>query len=219
MNKKKIKAKRALRSVERTDLKVARKAAMPEETQVGKWTRRFAELGDQPPLVAISLGVIAAGMVGRHARLRRTGFRMLTAHSLSTIAKLAVKDRVDRTRPGALNEKAYRLRKGTSRDGRLRSMPSGHSAGIVAVAGAIAADYPRASVPGAVASAAVAGAQLPSRNHYLSDIIVGAGIGLVVNGLARWLVPPQDRIERRIAIANVTRQSISARWIAALRSQ
>ena len=47
---------------------------------------------------------------------------MLTAHSLSTIAKLAVKDRIDRTRPGALNEKAYRLEKGTSRDGRLRSI-------------------------------------------------------------------------------------------------
>lgn len=193
MSKKKTKAKHALRKVERTDLKVARKAAISKEKPVGQWMRRFAELGDQPPLVAISLGVIAAGLVGGHDRLRRTGFRMLTAHSLSTIAKLAVKDRVDRTRPGALDEKSYRLQKGTSRDGRLRSMPSGHSAGIVAVAGAIAADYPGTAVPGAAASAAVAAAQLPSRNHYMSDIIVGAGIGLAVNGLARWLIPPQER--------------------------
>ncbi len=190
MSKKKATAKQALRKVERTDRKVARKAAISKEEPVGDWMRRFAELGDQPPLVAISLGVIAAGLVGGHDRLRRTGLRMLTAHSLSTIAKLAVKDRVDRTRPGALGEKSYRLQKGASRDGRLRSMPSGHSAGIVAVAGAIAADYPRARVPGAAASAAVAAAQLPSRNHYLSDIIVGAGIGLAVNGLARWLIPP-----------------------------
>jgi membrane-associated phospholipid phosphatase len=157
--------------------------------------RRFAEIGDQPPLVAVSLGVIAAGLVGGHDRLRRTGLRMLTAHSLSTIAKLAGKGTIDRTRPGALNEKAYRLEKGDSRDGRLRSMPSGHSAGIVAISGAIAIDYPRTVMPLAIASAAVGAAQLPSRNHYLSDVVVGAGIGLVVAGLARLLIPPLDRSE------------------------
>ncbi len=153
--------------------------------------RKFAEIGDQPPLVAISLGVIAAGVVGGHDRLRRTGCRMLTAHSLSTIAKQAGKDSIDRTRPGALNEKAYRLEKGTSHDGRLRSMPSGHSAGIVAIAGAIAADYPQALIPAAASAVAVGAAQVPSRNHYLSDVIVGAGIGLAVTGLARLLIPSQ----------------------------
>jgi len=185
-------AKRALHKVERADLKVARKVSIAKSDPVGTWTRRFAEVGDQPPLVAISLGVIAAGLVGGHDKLRRTGFRMLTAHSLSTIAKLAGKDSIDRTRPGALNEKSYRLEKGTSRDGRLRSMPSGHSAGIVAVAGAVAADYPQALVPVAAASIAVGAAQLPSRNHYLSDVVVGAAIGLAVAGLARLLIPPQS---------------------------
>ena len=186
-------AKRALKEVERADLTVARKVSLSKRRPAGRWMRRFAEIGDQPPLVAISLGVIAAGLVGRHDRLRRTGFRMLTAHSVSTIAKLAGKGNVDRTRPGALNEKAYRLEKGDSRDGRLRSMPSGHSAGIVAIAGAITADYPRATVPMVAASAAVGAAQLPSRNHFLSDVVVGAGIGLVVAGLARLLIPPFDQ--------------------------
>ncbi len=195
MAKGKSPAKRALRKVESADLKVACTVSIAKSNPVGKWTRRFAEVGDQPPLVAISLGVIAAGLVGGHDRLRRTGFRMLTAHSLSTIFKLAGKDSINRTRPGALNEKAYRLEKGTSRDGRLRSMPSGHSAGIVAIAGAIGADYPRALIPAAAASVAVGAAQLPSRNHYLSDVVVGAGIGLVVAGLARWLIPPLGRTE------------------------
>ena len=191
MAKGKSPAKHALRKVESADLKVARTVSIAKSDPVGTWTRRFAEVGDQPPLVAISLGVIAAGLVGGHERLRRTGLRMLTAHSLSTIGKLAGKDRIDRTRPGALNQKAYRLEKGTSRDGRLRSMPSGHSAGIVAVAGAIAVDYPRALIPVAVASVLVGAAQLPSRNHYLSDVVVGAAIGLVVTGLARLLIPPR----------------------------
>jgi len=195
MAKDKSPAKSALRKVESADLKVARTVSIAKSDPVGKWTRRFAEIGDQPPLVAISLGVIAAGLVGGHDRLRRTGFRMLTAHSLSTIAKLAGKGSIDRTRPGALNEKAYRLEKGTSSDGRLRSMPSGHSAGIVAIAGAIAADYPRALIPAAAASVAVGAAQLPSRNHYLSDVVVGAAIGIAVAGFARLLIPPPGRVE------------------------
>ena len=195
MAKDKSPAKSALRKVESADLKVARTVSIAKSDPVGKWTRRFAEIGDQPPLVAISLGVIAAGLVGGHDRLRRTGFRMLTAQSLSTIAKLAGKGSIDRTRPGALNEKAYRLEKGTSSDGRLRSMPSGHSAGIVAIAGAIAADYPRALIPAAAASVAVGAAQLPSRNHYLSDVVVGAAIGIAVAGFARLLIPPPGRVE------------------------
>lgn len=186
--------KRKLHPVERADLKVARKVALDRNGFFGRWTARFAELGDQPPLIALSLGVTAAGAVRGDERLARSGLRMLVAHSLSTMAKLLVKDLVDRTRPGALKDKAYRLEEGDSRDGRLRSMPSGHSAGITAVAGAIAEDYPIIQIPAAVASATIAGAQPPSRNHYLSDVIVGAGIGLAVAALARRLVPPQDEL-------------------------
>ena len=196
MAKSRSPAKKAVNKVERTDLMVARKLSLSKRRPAGRWMRRFAEIGDQPPLVAISLGVIAAGLAGGHDRLRRTGFRMLSAHSLATIAKLAGKDSVDRTRPGALGEKSYRMEQGDSRDGRLRSMPSGHSAGIVAVSGAVAADYPRALVPLAAASAAVGAAQLPSRNHFLSDVLVGAGIGFVATALARVLIPPLPRAER-----------------------
>ena len=183
-------SRQALNKVERTDLAVTRKVSLSEHHWPGRLIRSFAQVGDQPPLVAVSLGVIAAGIVGGHDRLRRTGFRMLTAHSLSTLAKLAGKGNIDRTRPGALGEKAYRLEKGKSHDGRLRSMPSGHSAGTFALAGAISADYPRALLPLAAASVAVAAAQVPSRNHYLSDVVVGAGVGLIVAGLARLLIPP-----------------------------
>jgi membrane-associated phospholipid phosphatase len=192
MAKAKTRASHALAKVERADRKVTRNVSLSARRPAGRWMRRFAEIGDQPPLVAVSLGVIAAGFVGGHDRLRRTGFRMLTAHSLSTIAKLIGKGNIDRTRPGALGEKAYRLHPGNSRDGRLRSMPSGHSAGIVAIAGAISADYPRALVPAVAASLAVGAAQLPSRNHFLSDVVVGAGIGIAVAGLACLLIPPRE---------------------------
>ncbi len=182
--------------IERLDLKVARAAALDRTTPSGRWVRRFAELGDQPPLLALCGAVVAAGVMRRDERLARTGLRMLAAHSLATMAKLLGKNSIDRTRPGALKEKKYRLEEGDSHDGRLRSMPSGHSAGMAAVAGAIAADYPRALVPAAAISIAVMGAQLPSRNHFLTDVVAGAAVGLAATVAARLLVPAQDRLEQ-----------------------
>ncbi len=181
--------KRKLEAIERADLKVARAVSLDRRGVAGRWTARFANLGDQPPLIALSIGVAAIGAVRRDERLMRTGLRMLVAHSLATMAKLIVKDHVDRTRPAALGKKKYRLEEGESKDGELRSMPSGHSAGALAVAGAVALDYPRWRAPTALAAVAVAAAQVPARNHYLSDVLVGASLGMAVDGAARQLVP------------------------------
>ncbi len=187
MAKTRSQPKRALRKVERTDKAVAERLALDGRTRAAKGTSAFAEAGDQPPLVILSLSVVAAGLAGGNARLRRTGMRMLTAHSLSTLFKSIIKDRIDRTRP---SEDGYRLETGRSRDGRLRSMPSGHSAGTVAIAGAILPDYPGAAAPVTLATTAIASAQLPSKNHFLSDVLVGAALGVVAAGIARLLIPP-----------------------------
>ncbi|HXG99224.1 MAG TPA: phosphatase PAP2 family protein [Sphingomicrobium sp.] len=187
---------RKLNPIERADLKLADKVALNKRGLAGRWTARFAELGDQPQLIALTIGVVATGLIRRDERMARTGLRMLTAHSLATMAKLMVKDQVDRTRPGALKEKSYRMEEGESRDGRLRSMPSGHSAGAAGVAGAAMVDYPGVAAPAGLAAAAIAAAQPASRNHYITDVLVGVGVGVAVSGVARLLVPPQDKIER-----------------------
>ncbi len=190
MTETKSRPKRALKKVERTDKVVADAVAIDGRTRAAKRTGLFAESGDQPPLIILSLAVVTAGLAGGDARMRRTGMRMLTAHSLSTLFKLLIKDRIDRTRPG---EEGYRLEKGTSRDGRLRSMPSGHSAGVVAVAGAVMVDYPKSIAPVATAATAISAAQLPSKNHFLSDVLVGAALGAVAAGFARLLIPPVEK--------------------------
>lgn len=181
--------------VERADLRVSKTVGIRRNSIAGKGLGHFAELGDQPPLIGLAALTISAGILRRDEQLARTGLRMLAAHSLATMGKLAVKDSINRTRPGALNEKAYRLEEGHSRDGRLRSMPSGHSAGITAVAGAMTPDYPRAILPAAGLATSIAGAQLPTRNHFLSDVVVGVGIGLAAAGIARWLIPATPAID------------------------
>jgi membrane-associated phospholipid phosphatase len=180
-----------VKKVERHDRAIAEKVAVEEQSTKGRWIGQFAELGDQPPMQILSGAVVAAGAMRGDRKLLRAGLRMLGAHSIATLAKAFVKDNVDRTRPGeAIDHRNYRLAPGRSDEHRLQSMPSGHSAGVVAVAAGAIADYPGVSAPAAAGAAALVAAQLPSRNHYLSDVAVGSAIGLIAFGLMRLVLPP-----------------------------
>ena len=156
---------------------------------------RFADLGDQPPLVLLSAGVTLLGAVRRDERLARTGLRMLAAHSLTTMAKRLGKGSIDRTRPDeALRNGHYRLEEGDSHERRLRSMPSGHSAGSTAVAIAATRDYPEMAGLAAGLGGAVMAAQLPSKDHFLSDVLAGAAIGFMSALAAQKLIQPLREI-------------------------
>lgn len=185
-----------LKRIEHADLHVAPRIAIDQNGLLGCLIRNYGKLGDQPPMATLSGLVVAAGLVRRDERLGRAGLRMLAAHSMSTMAKLLLKDLVDRTRPRAMARRPYRMAPGDSRDSELRSFPSGHSAGAAAVAGGLAPDYAAAAVPAALAATGIAAAQPASRNHFLSDAVAGVAIGIAVSLVARLLVPPFDAIEQ-----------------------
>jgi len=193
MSQRRIRSNRRLTPIERLDIEVAGTVALDDRRGAGKTVSAFAELGDQPPLVALSLGIAAAGALRRDARLVQTGLRMLAAHSLSTMGKLLGKGLLDRTRPEDTiqQKRVYRLQEGGSEDGELRSMPSGHSAGATAVTIAAVQDYRHLTAPVAAAAGAVMLAQLPSKNHFLTDVLAGAAVGLVAGGISLLLIPPQ----------------------------
>ena len=183
------KAKRRLHPIERIDLAVARAAALDGRTTVARRIGALAELGDQPPLRAVCAFAIVTGLARRDSKLLRTGLRMLAAHSVATGIKSFIKHRVDRTRPAdAMNNARYRLDQGDSYEGRLSSMPSGHTAGIAAVARAVARDYPAAAPVAGAAAASVIMAQLPAKNHFLSDLAVGTIIGVAAEAAVSALM-------------------------------
>jgi len=187
----KVKARRSAKAIEKRDRTIARAVAVDEDSPAGRLVGQFAELGDQPPMQWLSGAIIAAGALRRDRKLFRAGLRMLGAHSLATLGKAFVKDVVDRTRPGeALASGRYKLARGHSHAHAEQSMPSGHSAGVVAVAAAATSEYPEVGVPASVAASALVGAQLPSRNHFLSDVAVGSAIGLAAFAAMRLLLPP-----------------------------
>ncbi|SFR79409.1 phosphatase PAP2 family protein [Sphingomonas jatrophae] len=180
--------------IERADVRVAQAAACAREHPLVRAGGKLSELADQPPLIAISAATLAAGLLLRRPRLARAGARMLASHLLATAAKTVIKNRVDRTRPNLLVEEGrYEMASGETPGKEMRSFPSGHTAGIVAVTRALTRDYPESSLPGALVSVAVAAVQVPRCAHYPSDLAAGALIGVAAEAAvdrAARLLPP-----------------------------
>lgn len=154
----------------------------------------LSEVADQPPMVAINLTTIAAGLIARDARLTRTGVRMLAAHGLATLAKTAIKHNVDRARPKLFaSREAHRPKPGDRDEGPQNSFPSGHTAGAVAVARAVAREYPGAAVPVQAVAATIAAIQVPRGTHFPIDVVVGAVIGWAAEAIVARVMPEAGR--------------------------
>jgi membrane-associated phospholipid phosphatase len=198
MGKKKKKAKQAADAEHALVGAVAESARHKPVALLGK----ASEIADQPPLVAISLATIAVGAVLRRRDVARTGTRMLLAHAIATAGKTVLKRSIDRSRPArALAEGKHETGSGKgASDTSFNSFPSGHTAGAVSVAEAIAHTAPGLAAPARGSAAAVAAIQLPRGAHYPSDVAVGAVIGWLAERLAGMLVNAGERaIDRQLA--------------------
>lgn len=175
---------RAARTIEAADRDVTLKAAEHRDRPVVKAVGFLAEIGDQPQLVATSIGTAVIGLIARRPDMIRGGVRMLAAHAAATFVKSAIKSSVDRTRPEkAIEDGRARFEPGDSDDHAQTSFPSGHTAGAVAVARAVSRDIDRAGAPAAIITGVVAAAQPINGKHYLSDLVVGAAVGWIAEAL------------------------------------
>ena len=181
-----------LASIEAADIAVANATALVEETPAGRLVGKFGGLGDQPPMQALCSAVIVLGTWRGDWRLAGVGVRMLAAHTMATCIKTLVKNQVDRTRPSLLVENGeYEARPGDSHEHDRTSFPSGHTAGVTAVATVFARSCPQHRRKALGAATFVALVQVPRRAHFVSDVAAGAVIGLigaaVVEGVWHWL--------------------------------
>lgn len=191
----KARAAEPLLEIDRT----ARKLFKPyRETRPVKALGWFGQVGDQLQLRVLAGGVLAFGLIRGNPRLARAGARMLVSHELATLAKKAIKNRVDRTRPRSVRRgKSVKPRPGSSKAHDLSSFPSGHSAGAMAVAFAFAAEYPEHRAAALVAGGAVSLAQVPTASHYTSDVAAGAAIGVATDGAVGLVRRTAERLWRR----------------------
>ena len=174
----------AVKSVEAADRDVTLKAAEQRHRPAVKAVGFLAEIGDQPQLVATSIGTTVIGLIARRPDMIRGGVRMLAAHAAATFVKSAIKSSVDRTRPAkAIEDGKAKFEPGDSDDHDQTSFPSGHTAGAVAVARAVSRDIDGAGAPAAIITGMVAAAQPINGKHYLSDLVVGAAVGWIAEAL------------------------------------
>ena len=188
-----------MRRIAGRDKEIADTLGEYSETLPVRVLSRVAKLGDQPELRLISGGVIAAGLLLGRGRLFRAGVRMLLAHEAATAAKDLIKSRVDRTRPHSANSKEdAKPKPGRSAAKRLRSFPSGHSAGSVAVAQAFAREYPQHRAAALTVAGVIAVGQVPKSAHYPTDVAAGALTGAVVEALIAGV---WSAVDDRVAVA------------------
>lgn len=164
-----------------TDLERAdREASQTINRKRDSWPIRalgaISDIADQPQMRLLCVGTIALGLSQRNFRLATTGAKMLAAHTIATWGKSSIKAVIDRTRPDSGDDP--RLRPGNSDAHEDSSFPSGHSAGVVAVARAFARTYPDHAMAAHSAALAISAVQIPRGTHYVGDVLVGGLIGL-----------------------------------------
>jgi len=77
---KKAQAKRRASALEKADIAIAEALAPIRDHRAVDAIGKLSDVGDQPPLYAISYGVIAAGLATGDRRTLRAGARMLASH-------------------------------------------------------------------------------------------------------------------------------------------
>lgn len=191
--------RKVARKVEKIDRQVTHSVAKARHHPAMKVIGFLSEVADQPPLIAASVGTLAIGLATGRRDLARGGARMLASHLLATGAKLAIKNRIARTRPSAALDKGeHRFELCEDGDHDETSFPSGHTAGAVAVTLAASREIEGVAAPGLAATAAVAVAQAPAGNHYLLDVVVGGAIGWATEAVVSAVF---DRLEPKLEAA------------------
>lgn len=173
---------------------------------VGKGSRRgstwFGRTGDivqHPPVWAgVALALAAAGPRGRRAALRG-----IVCYAAAALAQLLIKPVVGRNRPPGA---------GRRRIGPLTSsFPSGHAASDLAFNLAVSQEIPLLFVPLSAATTAAHWSLVRSRGHYVTDVLAGGVLGVVVAAVAWKVWPPGDGAAETDETADADSSLVAAR--------
>ncbi len=139
-------------------------------------------LGNGAVLFPMAAATYAAGRWAGSGAAQETGAMGFEALSLAGLETEVLKYAAQRRRPDGSDKYSF---------------PSGHSSESFAVAAVLASQYGwQAGVPACLAAGFVGYTRLQNDKHWLSDVVAGAGLGLL-SGRAVWRV---HREEGRVAV-------------------
>lgn len=122
-----------------------------------------ATLGGAPVQIGIAAGVYGLGLATHNGAAAETGSALVETQIVQSAITEGLKYTVDRTRP----------------NGGHHSFPSGHSAASFTTADIVLQRFGwRAGALAYVAAAYVGASRISDRDHYLSDVVFGAAVGI-----------------------------------------
>jgi membrane-associated phospholipid phosphatase len=188
-----------------------RNAAQSSGSQSSPFLSGIADYGDVfgPPVsLSLALMMYGGGVVAKRPVLAKSGFRAVEAIGVSGTVSWVLKQAFGRARPyvSPTDPGDWAWGRGTGRlEGAYLSMPSAHTTAAFAFATAVTRTVAREAPEhgrwvGLVTygSATAAGyARIHKDRHWLSDVMVGAGIGTVTAlAIDRWhATRPNDPID------------------------
>lgn len=114
--------------------------------------------------VGAAIGTFAVGRIAHSPEVASLGSELIQAQIVNTVLTQGIKLTVGRTRP----------------DGDNYSFPSGHASNSFATATILARRFGwKVGIPAYGMATYVAASRLSERRHFLSDVVFGAGIGIV----------------------------------------
>jgi undecaprenyl-diphosphatase len=135
-------------------------------------------IGSGVVLLVICLALAGLSHVRRRSSLRAAASCGAVAFAAAGLVEFTLKHLVGRPRPDA--EMPALVLLGPSFVPDVDSFPSGHATSAFSVATVFAAFYPRASRLFYALAAAIAAGRVYLERHYVSDVLAGALLGIVV---------------------------------------
>ncbi|HSF68833.1 MAG TPA: phosphatase PAP2 family protein [Nitrospira sp.] len=152
------------------------------------WLAQLSDLGDQmgsgESLVLVSTVLLAVGYGFRISGWIRAGWQTILAHALSGLAVNALKHSIGRARPKFMHSGHAVFSPFSGND--WDSFPSGHAMAAFAVATVIAVRFPKVRWPVLALASGISISRLFRGSHYLTDIVGGAVLGVVIGTLSAY---------------------------------
>jgi membrane-associated phospholipid phosphatase len=167
-----------------------------------------ANFWGQPGVVITGAALWGGGLLARHETSAAVGLRAIEAITVSGVVTKLLKGTFGRARPRVSPTDAWDVELGRGfggPDSDYEALPSGHSTAAFAFASAVTHEVARrapehartVAVASYAMAAATAYARLHRDAHWLSDVTLGAGIGIVSGTVVtRWhAARPGNRVD------------------------
>lgn len=194
------------------DLRTSVRGVGPQQDRVLDGMAEFGYAYGGPGVIGLGLALWGGGSIARKSTVAASGLRALEAIAVSGTITAALKGVFGRARPRVSPDDksdfkfGRGFRSGIESDGDFSSLPSGHSTVSFAFAAAVTSEVafraPEHVRTVAVltygAAAVTAWSRMHMDAHWLSDVTLGAGIGMVSGwAVTRWhRTRPDNRIDR-----------------------